>query len=242
MDRATRTLRFSVLLAAGLALGTACADDEGIERTDALEDRMEERVAPGAPYDRYEEGRTGMTDPTLDRPGLADRPGSPGAVPDVAAPGLAGAPAASGFEDHRREVSVMAVEIEDTTLLVPSAIFVAEGTRSLRVRNDATTDRDFLIEGLPTQQTTRIPAGQAAIVQLDGLQPGSLYSVVLSEASDALAPGLESPTTGAAPATPGTMAGSEAPGATGGTVDVEPVHATLVVLPGRAGPRTSLVP
>jgi hypothetical protein len=142
------------------------------------------------------------------------------AATPTAGPALVGPPEVSGFEDLRPYVSVVALEIGDTVLLVPSAIVVAEGTHTVRVRNEGTIDRDFLIEGVPTQRKTRISAGQGALVQLDGIQPGSLYSVVLSEASDATTP----------------------EGAAGGMVVQDPARATLIVLPGRRGPRSSLTP
>lgn len=268
MHSRTRTLCRSALmvalLGAGVALGSACGEDDEIDIARRGEDR------PMAPDRGDPETRGG------------DPVGSGALRPDVAAPPPGGEQTPGGlegarFRDHRNEVNVVIREVAGVPMLVPSAIVVTEETRSLRVRNRGATDRSFSVVGVSGE--TRVPAGQEVTVPLDTIEPAAIYSVVLTDAAaaraaqgtdpgasgqgatpqtegestpDVAAPGTTEETGGGSPpdvAAPGTAQPDVgAPGATapdvgagaagtqaGSEASDERIDATLIVLPSRTG-------
>lgn len=222
MSRSRRTFRASALaLAAGLgaALSLGCADEPD-ERASAIPERPQAAASPDV-------AAGGST--------AADRTR---AEFDVEA--------RFAFVDHRPEVRVVAAEVEDVPMLIPSTIVVAEGTRSLQVRNDGAVDRTFALEGTDSPRETTIPAGQQKTVVLGDLEPGAIYAVTLRDATPAAsgASALESEGAGSS-AAGGAAATSELldptdPLADDPTASVEPAertdrdaaaYATLIVLP-----------
>ena len=166
---------------------------------------------------------------------------------------LADTPAMEGFKDYRSGgVEVLVTSAGDVPLLIPSVVIVAEGTRSIGVRNVSGQDQIFAIEG-DTLRETRVPAGGQVTVQLDEMEPSAIYGIVLREEPSVggVADGVRDPAE--ARRAEGAERDDPAVGSRGATDEQErpvdpdpsgsgtaeiraPASGTLVVLPG--GPAT----
>jgi len=93
-----------------------------------------------------------------------------------------------GFEDHRKEIAAILMEVgpRQLPMILPSTLVVtAQADSQLRVTNLGTRSHTFSIDALGVYRTIR--PGESVAIALPGIEPNALYELRLIDPGEAAA-------------------------------------------------------